>query len=83
MKANCVLENIMTILQQIYVEVVKNVIFNVICVYFRQVFIKNLHKMCLVWWAIDCTYYYWFLVFGNNNSKNMFSMSLEKYDLTL
>ena len=23
------------------------------------------------------------LVFGNNNSKNMFSMSLGKYDLTL
>ena len=32
----------MTILPQIYVEVSKNVSFNVICVNFRQVFIKKL-----------------------------------------
>ena len=69
----------MTILPQIYVEVNKNVSFNVILVYFRQVFKKNLHKICLVWWPIDCTIS---LVFYNN-LKNMFSMSLGKYDLTL
>ena len=43
-------------------KVNKNVSFNVICVSFRLVFIKNLYKICFVWWAIDCTYYCWFNV---------------------
>ena len=42
------LENMMSILPQIYVEVIKNAHFNVICAHLRQVLIKNLHKICLV-----------------------------------
>ena len=49
------LETMMVIPPQIYVKVTKNVHFNVISVYFKQVFVKNVHKICLVWWAIDCT----------------------------
>ena len=41
------LENIMTALPQIYVEVTKNKSVNLIRVYFRQVFIKIFHKICL------------------------------------
>ena len=75
MKATCVFKKH----YDHYVEVTKNVSFNVICLYFRQAFIKNLHKVRLLWWGIDCTYYCWFSVW----SKNMFSVFLEKYDLTL
>ena len=60
----------MTILPQSYDEVTKNVSFNVICVYFRQVFIKNL-SIKFVWfsgqWNVPTTIG---LVFGNNVGKN-------------
>ena len=76
------LENITTILPQSYDEVPKNVSFNVICVYFRQVFINNL-SIKFVWfsgqWNVPTTIG---LVFGNI-AKNIFSMSLGKNDLTL
>ena len=51
--------------------VTKHAYFNVTFVYYRQVFVKNLQNVCLVWCAIDCTYCIG-LVFGNNNSKNVF-----------
>ena len=60
----------MTILPQSYDEVTKNVSFNVTCVYFRQVFIKNL-SIKFVWfggqWNVPTTIG---LVFGNNVGKN-------------
>ena len=71
----------MTILSQIYIEVTKNVSFNVIHVYFRQVSLKISIKF--IWFGgqeiVPATIG---LLCGNNNSKHMFPMPLGKYDLT-
>lgn len=78
-KLNVLLEHTTSHLPRIDVEVTNKVRFNVIYVYFGQVFMKYLQKNRLVGLVVDCLYYYLFKVWKKYSKKyvSMLSVSLE------